>query len=317
VLLSETLTAAAQEKNATLRLLEFLAEIDERRLYNARGYASLWEYVHLALGYSEASASERVSAMRLMRRVPEVRVELAENRLTLTGAAKLASFVRRERCSVEKAAELLVEIRGQSTRGAERVLAQHQSAPVVKPDVIRASGPEVSRVAFDADPEFLALYEELRNLQGRPEWTMKERLKNAMREAIAQRKSMTRRKPARPSAMSIPEEKPVRAPEVPASPPRLNPHSRYIPLPVRRATLARSGGRCEFVDRATGRRCANRFGLHFDHRIPFAKGGPATAVNIRQLCPSHNRYAAIREFGAAKVIARMKKACSESATEPD
>jgi hypothetical protein len=142
---------------------------------------------------------------------------------------------------------------------------------------------------------------------------MKERLKNAMREAIAQRKSMTRKKSVKsatsPDGVSLSrnpaysDEKQVRAPELGSlkdHPPK-SPHSRYIPLPVRRATLARSGGRCEFVDRMTGRRCANRFGLHFDHRIPFAKGGPATAANIRQLCPNHNRYAAIREFGAEKI----------------
>jgi hypothetical protein len=191
----ETLNAAAKEKSATLALLEYLAEVDERRLYNARGFSSLWEYVHVGLGYSEASASERVSAMRLMKKVPEVKTELAENRLSLTAASRLATFVRREKCSGAKTAELLREVTAKPTREVDRVLAAHQTIPVSKPDVVRPSGPETTRIAFDADPEFMALYEELRNLQGRPEWQMKDRLKEAMRELIARKKKATERAP--------------------------------------------------------------------------------------------------------------------------
>ena len=50
----QTLTASANEKQATLVLLEHLAEVDHRRLFALRGYSSLWEYVHKALGFSEA-----------------------------------------------------------------------------------------------------------------------------------------------------------------------------------------------------------------------------------------------------------------------
>ena len=42
VLHEETISAAKSEKAATLRLLEFLAEVDFRRLYCERGYSSLF-----------------------------------------------------------------------------------------------------------------------------------------------------------------------------------------------------------------------------------------------------------------------------------
>jgi hypothetical protein len=279
----ETLAAAANEKSATLTLLDFLAEVDLRRLYNARGYSSLWEYVHLALGYSEASASERVSAMRLMQKIPEVKTELAENRLTLTAASKLGSFVRREKCSPEKTNELLQMVTAKPTREVERVLASHQTVPVTKPDVMRASGPETTRVAFDADPEFMALYEELRDLQGRPQWGMSDRLKDAMRELIERKKKVS-------SAATTA----VRAPEGKKS-------SRYIPVRTKRETIERSGRQCEFVDPVSKRRCSSRFGLQFDHIRPFARGGSARPDNIRQLCANHNRFEAIREFGIRSI----------------
>ena len=75
VLHFNTLSAASNEKSATLVLLEHLAEVDQRRLYATLAYSSLWDYVHKALGYSEAQSSERVNAMRVMVQVPEVRVQ--------------------------------------------------------------------------------------------------------------------------------------------------------------------------------------------------------------------------------------------------
>ena len=63
----QTLTAAQTEKNATLELLKYLREVEMRRLFAERGYSSLFEYIVKALHYSEAAASERVAAMRLVK----------------------------------------------------------------------------------------------------------------------------------------------------------------------------------------------------------------------------------------------------------
>jgi hypothetical protein len=102
---AETLSAARDEKRATLVLLEFLAEVDARHLYSERGYSSLFEYVHRELGYSESQASERVSAMRLMRKFPHVKVKIEQHALTLTSAARFASFVRNETPAPGKVSE--------------------------------------------------------------------------------------------------------------------------------------------------------------------------------------------------------------------
>jgi 5-methylcytosine-specific restriction endonuclease McrA len=374
---TETLEAAKREKQATLALLEFLAEVDERRLYSMRGYASLWEYTHLALGYSEAQASERVAAMRLMRKVPEVKAKLQAEELTLTSAAKFASFVRRENCSMERTHEILEKISEKSVRETVRVLATEQSHTVHRPDTMRPSGPETSRVSFDADPEFLALYEEVKNLQGRPQWDMNDRLKEAMKVFLHERKkTFTAKKtrgsrvkagaasegetqtaenaspiyPAESAVTAIVETLPtdrtlekdpapdnatplIRASEVKSAAQKkadndapsdtvnretvhcdavhrradttkekpLSVKSRYIPVEAQRAVRRRSGGRCEYVDCKTQRRCTSRFGLQFDHIVPFAQGGPSTLENLRHLCANHNRLAAVQVFGRAKM----------------
>jgi 5-methylcytosine-specific restriction endonuclease McrA len=72
---------------------------------------------------------------------------------------------------------------------------------------------------------------------------------------------------------------------------------RYIPAHVKRAVWERDQARCTFVSE-TGHRCPAESRLEFDHVEPLARGGQATAANLRLRCRAHNQYAAERAFGA-------------------
>ncbi len=60
-------------------------------------------------------------------------------------------------------------------------------------------------------------------------------------------------------------------------------NSRYIPQDVRIAVAARDGGRCRMPG------CGSTDDLHYDHVIPWSKGGANTVNNIQLLCGYHNR----------------------------
>jgi 5-methylcytosine-specific restriction endonuclease McrA len=72
--------------------------------------------------------------------------------------------------------------------------------------------------------------------------------------------------------------------------------SRHIPAEVRRVVWERDQGRCAFTS-AGGVRCTEKSFLEFDHREPYACGGPTTADNLRLLCRRHNQYWARLRFG--------------------
>jgi 5-methylcytosine-specific restriction endonuclease McrA len=73
--------------------------------------------------------------------------------------------------------------------------------------------------------------------------------------------------------------------------------SRHIPKAVQREVWRRDGGRCAFIG-SNGRRCNSDYNLQFDHYpIPFARGGPSTADNLRLLCAKHNRFTAEQLYG--------------------
>ena len=59
------------------------------------------------------------------------------------------------------------------------------------------------------------------------------------------------------------------------------PHNRLIPTHVKVEVWARDKGQCV--------KCGSKENLHFDHDLPFSKGGTSlTADNVRILCIKHN-----------------------------
>lgn len=62
---------------------------------------------------------------------------------------------------------------------------------------------------------------------------------------------------------------------------RIKEHSRLIPSSVKVEVWKRDGGKCVI--------CGETDHLHFDHDIPYSKGGTSlTASNVRLLCARHN-----------------------------
>ena len=90
--------------------------------------------------------------------------------------------------------------------------------------------------------------------------------------------------------------------------------SRYIPRAVRRAVFERDGGQCAYVD-ARGRRCCERGGLQYHHRIPFGRGGDSTAANLELRCSGHNILAAEQEYGTALIEKRRARSRSRDGVQ--
>src|SRR5262249_42294215 len=79
------------ERELLVELLQYLAEVERRRLFLARGYASLFAFCVGELQYSDGEAHFRIQSMRLTKAVPAVREQIAAGRISLTVAAKAQS----------------------------------------------------------------------------------------------------------------------------------------------------------------------------------------------------------------------------------
>jgi 5-methylcytosine-specific restriction endonuclease McrA len=75
------------------------------------------------------------------------------------------------------------------------------------------------------------------------------------------------------------------------------PFSRHIAAKEKEKVWIRDKGRCAYKG-PDGRTCNSTRNLQYDHYpIPFARGGPSTADNLRLLCAIHNRLDAERVYG--------------------
>ena len=312
-------SAASNERSATLVLLDHLAEIDRRRMHAAMGYSSLWQYVCQALGYSESQAFERISAMRLMIKVPEIKVALEAGNISLTTTAKLASHVRREKTEPIETLSLLKSITGKSSREVDRVLACESSTDLVaRPDQLKPISEETTRITIDVDQEFLELMNRVRELKGHPGSSNQEVFRLAMKSLVKRHevKSVVQEVAKPPmqtthqnsSPHTIPHTTLFGAPQVSsASPsPSSGADSRYISVVTKNKIRLRSGDQCEFIDPTSKKRCDCKTKLEFDHIIPYLLGGQTTFVNLRHYCSAHNQLSAIRQFGLSHMDPFLK-----------
>src|SRR3989338_8289159 len=116
----------AKEREAWIKVLHHLLEIERRKVFSDYKCSSLFDFCVRVLGYSESEAQRRILAMRLMRDVPESLEKLSSGSLSLTNAANAqALFQRMERegRAVEKLATI-EKLEGKPSRRADAILME-------------------------------------------------------------------------------------------------------------------------------------------------------------------------------------------------
>ena len=86
--------------------------------------------------------------------------------------------------------------------------------------------------------------------------------------------------------------------------------SRHVPAAVKRAVVARDGGRCTFVGEG-GRQCTATALLEFHHEQAFARGGSMSVGNVFLRCAAHNRYEGELEFPGVAAAVRRRRSVND------
>ena len=166
-LINSTRLLAAQERNIGLEILHHLREIQARRLHLELGYSSLFQFCVAELRYPEASAQQKIQALRLLTELPEVEAKIAAGTLTVTNAAQLQSFAtaaQKQGIAIPSKRELVQRLENQTKRGAERILAT-LAPEVPKPDRIRAISENQTEIRFVASAKLIQKLEKLKALR--------------------------------------------------------------------------------------------------------------------------------------------------------
>jgi hypothetical protein len=165
---------AMEERRLTAEVLLFFREAERRLLYAEYGYSNLLAFAVKELKYSEPAANRRITAMRLLRELPEVAEKIQAGALTLSSIAQASTFFRQsgkhnsKKVAPEEKREILKSIENQSCRQTERILAERcpELQPVLeeKQQAIAGGGMRVTTVL---DKELAAKLEEIQILLGK------------------------------------------------------------------------------------------------------------------------------------------------------
>lgn len=153
-----------EERKITTEILQYLREVERRQIYAKRGYSSLFEFTTKFLGYSEGAAARRISAMRLLKDIPEIERKIMTGELNLTSLAKVQSFLKAEKKpSNEFKREVLARVESKSTREVERELLKLNPEHVPQ-ERVRPLTETTTEIRIVVDQQLKADLDEIRSL---------------------------------------------------------------------------------------------------------------------------------------------------------
>ena len=320
-LLASTRELVRKSCGIEAELLLHLAEIDERKLYAQRAFASMHVFCVKELGFSDGAAYNRIGVATAARRWPAVLDALRTGAVHLSGLRVLVPHFTDDHHEA-----LLAEAAGKSKREIEEMAARlSPKAPV--PDRVwklpakalfeAIAEPErASDSAASASPVVPVTPREERRPVVAPlsedtfkiEFTVSRPVRDKLREAQDLLRHRTPNgalagvfeKALDALIVNLKKERFAsgRKPRNQDAPADCVSWSRDIPDGMKRAVYERAGGRCEFVAE-NGRRCGETGGLEFDHLDGFARTHVHSVHDLRLLCCTHNRYAAEQMYGRA------------------
>jgi hypothetical protein len=327
-LLARVRHLAECERKVTASLIAHLTELDQRRLYLAEGYSSMFAYCTHVLHLSEGAAYRRIEAARMVRKFPIILEMLEQGSVNLTTLNLLAAHLTRE-----NHIEVLEEARHMSKREIEELRARLDPQPPVPSSVRKfptmthntvspAQHLAISRQPSDGGlsaesqvlPSLAFVQREPRPVAVVPlapdrykiqftasaETHEKLRLaQNLLRHEIPNGDPAAIFDRALTSLLQDLAKSKLAATDRPRNGRGSVPGSRQIPAEVKRTVWLRDGGRCAFISN-NGRRCTEQGFLEFHHITPYAMGGLATMDNVQLRCRSHNGYEAELDFGQRK-----------------
>jgi hypothetical protein len=269
-----------QESTLLVTILHNIKEIDRRRLFADFKQPSLLDLVMHELGYPRDQALRRIQAMRMLREIPQVELMIESGELNLTHVGivqSLFSHQKREGKALDLGEKITVlrKVAGQSTREAQRIVFALADTPLKFKESIKMVGEDSFEVTFTAKAATIQNLEKLKGILAHtyPGITL-DQLIHKLTELGLETFSSAK------AANSV-----------------------VSPRPDSKAQIKRQIWQ---RDKSLCTNCGSTFAVEEDHRWPKAKGGQYTLENMRLLCRSCNQRAAVRHFGADKMVAHFK-----------
>jgi len=296
------------ERESLTGVLHYLREVERRRLYCEYKCSSLFEFAMKVHNYSEQEANSRISAMRLLKEIPQIEEKIEKGALSLTNLVSARAMFRKEKKAaihrtIEQKIEVLKKLEHCTKAKAEKVLQTESFlAPMFDLEV------KVIERSFFSDDESEAVLKRLFELKAHSHPNMSLRDLFMQMAEVCLRKwdpvEKAKRSETRKSRKQKAKAKVIEASDKTTEtshspfPEKVEKPNRHYPAVVRHAVYMRDQGRC--------RNCGSGRATEIDHVVPFAMGGSADLENLRLLCRSCNQRHAIQTYGVSKMQSYLR-----------
>lgn len=244
------------ERKITTKILELLQLVSDKKLYLKWGYSNLFDYLTRGLGYSEAVAYQRQAALRVIKEVPEVKLQLEQGSLSFSSVTKAYKALKDKPLAVKK--KIINEIQNKSAREVEKYLAKENPsiALVSKKQYINS---KTIRVTMDFTESEYDSIQKLRALKSHAVASDKDLFLALTQESLSKYQKINFKTPKSKNPRQISES-------------------------LRRFLLKKANYKCQYPG------CNQSHYLQIDHIHPVRWGGGSKQENLQVLCASHNQF---------------------------
>ncbi len=283
------------ERKITEMILEYIIEIDRRKLYLEKAYPSLFEFLVKEFGYSPSSAMRRIESARLLREIPEMSEKIKSGAINLSQLAKVQQTIR----AVQKSSnikivtahkkEILNKIQFETQAKTELILAQEFNLPHVHFEKEKIHKDESITLTITFTKDQMALLEKVQNLISH---AVPDNKWSEIFAYLAQKEIKSRSPKLKPNfnlTSKSSNNLQILKNEISKNTLDSKP-SKHISLKTRKNVLEPQKACCQFKDPSTQKVCASQKFLQMDHIQPRWAGGGNEFSNFQTLCAQHNRY---------------------------
>jgi hypothetical protein len=266
------------------------------------------------LGYSESCAYRRISAVKIIRQLPEIKEKLNSGAINLTNLtmaqslfAKIETTNQSKKCSIQSKKEILAQIENCTKIQAEKILATHGESVGVtlttyRSESVRTVSGDQASLHVRVPSETVRSLDRIRELRAhkKPNMSYGDVITDmcgiVLRKIDHAKSKIDEAKQKIEHAKNKIEDTKNRISDIlqlkqADNKNTSNPRLGRIPLAIelRRQIWKRDRGQCTFTSNETGKRCESRHLLQIDHEHPVFMGGETKLENLRLLCHSHHK----------------------------
>ena len=254
------------QKLLNAKIVEFLLELERRKLYCKSRHQSLYDYLTKQLAVAREEAYSYSRALRLIIRFPQLLSSLKEKQITISTLKNLERYFSYQKIINQQEQLTIINAALQTPeRAFERELQRFEAPPM---DLIKPTNNGKSRAHLTLEKQTVEKLQRLKNLlyqRGRGNF---DQILSFTLDSTLEQVDRLQQQNSRPYTDGT--------------------HSRSISEGLKTAVWQRAKGKCEI--------CSSEFCLEIDHVIPYARGGTNDLWNLRLLCHNCNERARRQVF---------------------